>query len=165
MINRMLKLQIALLAEIKKYEELVTEKRDQPIDWERIHMASCGKVGYFLAEERRIDPILAGCACTVHDYGRIINGKQEGHAEYGYEPVKVFLRKTELFLEEEIREIALAVKNHSKKGEIGTPLEEIVKDADVLDFVQYGFGFAREEQKLRYERLLAIRKTNNFLIR
>jgi uncharacterized protein len=46
------------------------------------------------------------------------------------------------------------VKNHSKKSEIGSPIEEIVKDADVIDFYQYGFGFEREEQKLRYEKML-----------
>lgn len=151
--NKILKLQSALLKEIDKYEKLVTE-RSHPIDWERVHISSCAKLGYLFAEQRGVDPVLAACACAVHDYGRIITGNQENHAEVGYEPAMDFLRSTELFEEDEILQLGTAVKNHSKKAEIGTPLEEIVKDADVLDFYQYGYGFAREEQKVRLEKLL-----------
>ena len=151
--NRLQKLQSALLKEIDKYEKLIPE-RDQPGDWERIHISSCAKLGYLMAEKRDLDPILAACACACHDYGRIITGKQAGHAEAGFEPVKVFLKETELFAEEEIEQIALAVKNHSSKSVVGTPLEEIVKDADVLDFHQYGYKMPRKEQQDRLERLL-----------
>lgn len=148
-----LRLQSALLKEIDKYEKLVPE-RDHFIDWERVHISSCAKIGYMMAEERGVDPILAACACACHDYGRIITGKQSGHAEAGYEPVQEFLRGTELFSEDEIQQIAIAVKNHSMKSEIGSPLEEIVKDADVLDFYQYGYEMPRKEQQDRLERLL-----------
>lgn len=151
--KKILRLQSALLKEIDKYEKLVPE-RSHFIDWERVHISSCAKLGYLFAEERGVDPILAACACAVHDYGRIITGKQENHAEVGYEPAMEFLRETGLFEEDEIQQMGIAVKNHSKKSEVGSPLEEIVKDADVLDFYQYGYGFAREEQKIRLERLL-----------
>lgn len=152
MVKRLFKLQRALLREIEKYEKIV-EHRDKPIDWERVHMASCARIGYLLAEERGVDTDLASFACTVHDYGRIISGKQEGHAEFGYLPVKDFLDRTQMLTEEEIEEIAFAVKNHSKKGEVGSPLEEIVKDADVIDFYQYGYGFSRPEQEERFKGL------------
>lgn len=151
--NTLLKLQSALLKEIDKYEKLVPE-RDHEIDWERVHISSCAKIGYMMAEKRGVDPILAACACAIHDYGRIITGKQPGHAEAGYLPVQEFLRGTGLFNDEQIQELALAVKNHSNKSEIGTPIEEIVKDADVLDFHQYGYTFPRKEQQERLARLL-----------
>ena len=151
--KKILRLQSALLKEIDKYEELIPE-RDHFIDWERVHLSSCAKIGYMLAEERGVDPILAAAACSCHDYGRIITGKQAGHAEAGYEPVKKFLKGTGLFDDDEIDQIATAVKNHSKKSEIGSPLEEIVKDADVLDFHQYGYATARQEQQDRLEKLL-----------
>ena len=63
--NRLFKLQKALLSEIDKYEKLVSTKRDQPIEWERIHMASCAKLGYLMGEKRGIDPILAAAACAI----------------------------------------------------------------------------------------------------
>ena len=78
--KKILRLQSALLKEIDKYEKLVP-KRSHFIDWERVHITSCAKIGYMLAEERGVDPILAAAACAVHDYGRIITGRQEGHAE------------------------------------------------------------------------------------
>ena len=151
--KKILRLQSALLKEIDKYEKLVPE-RDHFIDWERVHISSCAKIGYMMAEKRGVDPVLAACACACHDYGRIITGKQSGHAEAGYEPVQEFLKGTELFSEDEIQQIATAVKNHSKKSETGTPLEEIVKDADVLDFYQYGYEMPRKEQQDRLEKLL-----------
>ncbi|MDD6539972.1 MAG: HD domain-containing protein [Firmicutes bacterium] len=151
--KKILRLQSALLREIDKYEKLVPE-RDKFIDWERIHITSCAKIGYMLAEERGVDPILAAAACACHDYGRIITGKQPGHAEAGYLPVQEFLRGTGLFEENEIEVIAVAVRDHSKKEEIGAPLDEIVKDADVLDFYQYGFDMARKSQQDRLEKLL-----------
>ena len=151
--NRLLKLQSALLKEIDEYEKLIPE-RDQPGDWERVHISSCAKLGYLFAEERGVDPILAASACACHDYGRIITGKQAGHAEAGYEPVKVFLRETGIFADEEIEQIAFAVKNHSNKAEVGSPIEEIVKDADVLDFHQYGYEMPRQEQQERLDRIL-----------
>lgn len=151
--KKILRLQSALLNEINKYEKLIPE-RDKFIDWERIHIVSCAKIGRILAEERGVDPVLAEAACACHDYGRIITGKQAGHAEAGYEPVQEFLKGTGLFDDEEIDLIAVAVRNHSKKEEVGAPLDEIVKDADVLDFYQYGFDMARKSQQDRLETLL-----------
>ena len=146
-------IQKLLLKEISKYEELVKE-RDIECDWERLHISSCAKVGYMLAEERGFDSDIAACACAVHDYGRIVTGKQENHGEVGYEYVKNFLISTDLFNEKTVEEIAISTKNHSKKGEIGGALEEIVKDADILDYYQYGNNKMRMDQRDRLERLL-----------
>lgn len=125
--------------------------RDESLNWERLHMASSARCAWLLAMERGADPELAACAAAVHDYGRILTGRQKGHAEAGYAPVKVFLRETGLFSEEEIENIALAVKHHSLKTETGTLIEEIVKDADVIDCYQYGYPFDRPEKEVRYE--------------
>ena len=155
--NKLMILQGALLAEIEKYAKIHAEngiELDYPIDWERIHVISCAKLGYLMAEERGVDPILAASACAVHDYGRIITGKQASHAEIGYEPVMEFLKGLGLFSKEEVEEIGLSVKNHSNKSEIGSALEEIVKDADVLDFHQYGYEMPRPEQQARLNRML-----------
>lgn len=152
--NRILKLQTELLHEIKKAAEHEIS-RDETLEWECIHMASCSRTAYIMAEELGMDEKeteLAACAATVHDYGRIITGKQPGHAEAGYEPVREFLRRTELFSEDEIDTISLAVKNHSRKAEVGTPIEEIVKDADLVDCFQYGSPFQRKDQEERYQR-------------
>ena len=149
--NRLFELEVKLNKVIDQQEGRQDE-RDETLDWERLHMASSARCAYMLAQKRGADPELAACAACVHDYGRIITGKQSGHAEAGYEPVKAFLKETELFDEEEIEMIAVAVKNHSRKTEKGSVIEEIVKDADVIDCYQYGLPFDRPEKQERYER-------------
>lgn len=150
--RRLETMMFALLGKISEYEN-VTDERDYPADFERLHIASCGRIGYLMGQKRGVDPELAAAACAMHDYGRIITGKQKDHAEIGYEPAVEFLRQLELFTEDEVQQIGMAVKNHSKKSEVGTPLEEIVKDADVLDFYQYGYEMPRKEQQDRLDKV------------
>lgn len=151
--SRMKKVQYMYLKYIDEHDTL--DKRDSSIAWEKVHMASCGRVGYILAKKRGLDPELAGTAAAIHDIGRVVNGMQKGHAEAGYEPAREFLESTGLFTDDEVEILALSVKNHSSKAVIGSPLDEIVKDADVLDFHMYGYEMPRKEQKDRLERLLA----------
>lgn len=150
--NRIFTLQQAILRMIDEHQD-TDRNGSPPLDWERIHMISCAKVGYMLAAERGLDPVLSSCACAVHDFGRILTGSQVNHGEAGALPVQEFLRETGLFAEEEIVLISLAVANHSKKGEVGSPLEELVKDADLIDYASYGQTFQRQEQITRYERI------------
>jgi uncharacterized protein len=150
--NRVFTLQQAILKTIDEHQNI--DRTDAPsLDWERIHMISCAKVGYMLALERGLDPIICACACALHDYGRILTGCQENHGEAGTIPVQILLQAMDLFTENEVYMISLAVANHSKKGEVGSPLEELVKDADLIDYASYGQTFKRQEQIERFERL------------
>jgi uncharacterized protein len=150
--NRTYTLQQAILKVIDNHQNV--DRTNAPsLDWERIHMISCAKVGYLIAEERGLDPVLSSCACAVHDFGRILTGIQENHGLAGALPVQDFLREIGLFSEKEIAMISQAVQNHSKKGEVGAPLDELVKDADLIDYASYGQTFKRQEQIERFARL------------
>jgi len=109
-----------------------TIDRDYPIIWERIHATSCAQIGRMLAEKRGVDGEQAALACALHDIGRWISGRQYEHAPKGEDPVRRFLAEKK-GTQEAKEQIVQAVINHSKKDEIGIPLEEIVKDADILD--------------------------------
>ena len=150
--NRVLELESAVL-EIIREQEGKNIPRDESLAWEVLHMASCARLAWTMAEERDVDPELAACAAAVHDFGRILTGKQEGHAEMGYAPVREFLTATRLFEPWQIDAIADAVRHHSSKDTVGTPLEEIVKDADVVDCFQYGIQGALNdpEREKRYQ--------------
>lgn len=151
--NRVAQLQCMLLDMIDMLDK--DAPRDETLGWERLHSASSARIAWLLALERGADPELSAAAAAVHDFGRIVTGFQENHAEAGYEPVQGFLRYCALFTEEEILIIAEAVKNHSRKTEVGTLLEEIVKDADVIDCYQYGLPFDRPEKEARYKAWLS----------
>ena len=154
--NRIFTIQTRLLKEIALQEQQNVD-RDYPLDWERIHLSSCAKIGQLLALKRNVDPEMASIACSLHDFGRIMTGKQANHAPAGYQPLKTFLAANSdlAFTAEEREALAQAAKNHSNKKDIGTPLEEIVKDADVLDCYQYGQQLKRQEQRDRLKELLA----------
>jgi uncharacterized protein len=154
--NRVYKLQTKLLKLIRSQDK--SRKRDEPLKWEILHSASCARLAFVLAVERGADLELCAAAAAVHDFGRIVTGSQKNHAEAGYLPVQDFLRGAELFTDDEIAVIALAVKNHSAKTVVGTAIEEIVKDADVIDCFQYGMPFDRPEKKERYDAWLAARE-------
>lgn len=149
--NRIFDIQERMLAIIAEFAD--SKERDETLNWERIHMVSCARIGQLLALKRGVDPELAAVACAVHDFGRIITGRQAAHAAAGCGPVKEFLARAG-FSPEEIELIAWAVQNHSNKKETGTLLEEVVKDADVLDCYQYGQPLSRPEQQRRLEQVL-----------
>ena len=131
-----------------------TIQRDYPMIWERVHATSCAQMGRMLAEMRSVDTEQAALACALHDIGRWVSGRQDDHAPKGEEPVRRFLMEGKI-AEESREQIVLAVINHSKKDEIGTALEEIVKDADILDCYWHGdvitkvFHVARLQQVLK----------------
>ena len=151
--NKVFQIQESMLAFISQYEEQ-GGARDYPLSWERVHMASCARIGMLLAIKRGVEPELAAVACSIHDFGRIVTGKQAGHAPHGYEPAKTFLTTSGLFTDAETELLATAAKNHSNKDQVGTPVEEIVKDADVLDCYQYGEELARAEQRERLAKVM-----------
>jgi len=133
--------------------EAQTIERDYPIIWEKVHATSCAQIGRMLAEKRGVDVEIAALACALHDIGRWISGRQNEHAPKGEDPARRFLAQ-KMGSEEAKELIVQAVIKHSKKDEIGTPLEEIVKDADILDCHWHGedimkpFHIARLKQAL-----------------
>ena len=128
-------------------------ERDYPIIWEKAHATSCAQIGRMLAEIRSVDIEKAALACALHDIGRWETGKQLEHALKGGDPVRRFL--AEGTYSEEIREqIVQAVINHSKKEQIGTPLEELVKDADLLDCHWHGEHIQKPYHMARLKKAL-----------
>ena len=154
--SRLERMQEAYLDYIAAQEGKLLD-RDETLNWERMHMASCARLGYLMAQERGVDPDLSACACAIHDIGRVVTGRQAGHAQAGLAPARAFLAGTGLFSPEEAELLAQAVAHHSDKAAVGTPIEEIVKDSDVVDCFQYGLPFARPEQERRSQSRQATR--------
>ena len=130
-------------------------KRDVSLTWERIHSMGSAGIAALLASKRGVNAELSYAAGALHDFGRFVTGKQENHAENGYEPAKDFLQRLKIFSEGEKEEIARAVKNHSRKEIVGTPLEEIAKDCDILDCYFLGL---QPKKEAHVKRFAALRK-------
>jgi uncharacterized protein len=134
-------------------QEPLDVRRDVSLTWERIHSMGSARIAALLASKRGVDVELSYTAGALHDFGRFVTGKQENHAENGYEPAKAFLWNLNIFSEGEREEIARAVKNHSRKEIVGTPLEEIAKDGDILDCYYLGLQPKKEAHRKRFAAL------------
>ncbi|MDQ7096047.1 HD domain-containing protein [Desulfosporosinus sp. PR] len=139
--------------EVLEQMELQTRERDYPIIWEKVHATSCAQIGRMLAQKRQVDGEQAALACALHDSGRWVSGRQENHAPKGEELTRRFL-KTRNFPLDVQEQIVQAVVNHSQKDKIGTPLEELVKDADILDCYWYGDVISKEFHVARLQKVL-----------
>ncbi len=128
-------------------------ERDYPLNWEKVHATTCAQVGRMLAQKRNVDTELAALACSLHDIGRWYTGRQVDHAQNGYEPVQNFLEKLELS-QDHMEQIVQAVINHSDKDKTGSPLEEIVKDSDILDCFWHGDTITKPFHVARLKKLL-----------
>lgn len=124
-------------------ESLKKTPREHPLEWEYLHASSTAQIGRMLAIKRGIDTDIAAIACYLHDIGRIMTGKQEGHAAAGEIPTKEILSRFAI-TGEIANDITASVVHHSLKEEKGSPLEELVKDADVIDCALYGIFFNKE---------------------
>ena len=129
-------------------------KRDVSLTWERIHSMGSSRIACILSARRGVDIELGYSAGALHDFGRFVTGRQENHAENGYEPVKNFLKRLNIFSEQDVEEISRAVKNHSRKEAVGAPLEEIAKDCDILDCYFLGLAPKKEYHRKRFEALI-----------
>ncbi len=148
---------IALQTKVRKIvedNEIPDEMRDIPKSYEIYHLFSTATIARILARKRRASEEEALLTAILHDIGRILTGKQEGHAHEGYEPAREILGETGLFTSREIDRIAMAVRNHSDKEQSGSVLEEIVKDADILDCYLFGLPVAKESHRARLEKTL-----------
>ena len=152
----------AVSREILKFlvaQEPVNIKRAYSLWWERIHSLGTARAAAILSAKRGGNIELAHAAGALHDIGRILIGTEEGHALKGYETSKEFLAKMLIFDGREIEEIAVAVKNHNRKDLVGAPLDEITKDADILDTFFLGIDLRTE---VRWQRLAALQKEIGF---
>ena len=96
---------------------------------------------------------LAACAGYLHDIATYKTGDSIEHARRGAEMAAGILQETGLFEDKEIEKICSAIRCHSDKKMTHGPLEEILKDADVMQHCLYDPGYVSKKEKDRYKKL------------
>ncbi|MDO8589181.1 MAG: HD domain-containing protein [Armatimonadota bacterium] len=134
-------------------EQVKHTERDRELDYEYDHIREAVKYAKSLALKRKIDPDIAGTVAAVQNIASIVTGRNEDHADAGYYPAKEFLKTLDCFSAKEIEQIAVAVRNHSRKSEKDAPLDELAKDADIYARYCQGHEFSRPHDLARLSRL------------
>ena len=130
-------------------ESLPEERRQKAY----VHLYGTAQTAGLIALRRGVNAELAQICGLLHDY-KLQTGIDENHAKNGADAVMPILAKTGLFSVCEIGNITRAIANHSDKENVGLPLDEVLKDADILQHVLQNTTLPiRDKYEKRFEKL------------
>lgn len=130
------------MGRIEKVREVVDGiLSGMPDDEERrcayIHLYGVAQAGALIAIKRKENVELAVIAAMLHDIYTYKNMNLIDHAHQGAVLAREILEELKIFSWEEIDLICQAIYNHSEKERVHGTLDEILKDADVMQHVLY----------------------------
>jgi len=124
--SRLKKLRKYVDKEINKMEDV--KKRTGAIN----HLYGVSLAATMIAKKRGFDPEVAAMAAMLHDMHAYKSGSYEDHAHKGAELARKILDELELTSEIETEQICSMIYHHDDKLSIDGPMDEVLKDADVI---------------------------------
>lgn len=119
-----------------------------------VHLYGVSQICSMLSLKRMCNTELSIIAGMLHDIYSYANMDHNDHAHKGADMARSILDSMDIFDEEEKRLICTAIYNHSDKTDVHGDLDEILKDADVLQHVLYNpLKAIRQHERIRYESL------------
>lgn len=114
-----------------------------------LHLYGVSQACALLSIKRKENVELAVIAGMLHDIYSYANMDSKDHAHKGAVMARNILDSLNIFSEEEKHLICTAIHNHSDKAIVHNSLDEILKDADVMQHVLYNplFDIKQHEQK------------------
>ncbi len=124
---------------VQEYLDTALERAPHPLLRRHgyCHLYAVSQNCALLALKRGENPELSAIAGLLHDISTCTTGDAKSHAEKGALMAKGVLKTLTVFTEDEMELIASAIAHHSDKDRIHAPLDEILKDADVLHHCLY----------------------------
>ena len=125
------------MSRIKDLQKKVHKELETMKDYGRYakamdHLHGVSFAAVMIAKKRGENPELAAMAGLLHDVFAYKRGNYDDHAHLGAEYIRKLLEKTELTTPEETEIICSAIWHHSDKDVVDSPMDEVLKDADVL---------------------------------
>jgi predicted hydrolase (HD superfamily) len=144
------------LQDLKKYVDLEldkledTDKRNSGI----VHLYGVSQAITVIAKKRGLDIELAYMAALLHDLYAYKNGSYDDHAHKGAELARQILGELGLTDDSETETICSAIYHHDDKLVIDSPMDEVLKDADVIHHCMNDLSKdVKEKEKARFEKL------------
>ena len=118
------------------------------------HLHGVSLAAVMIAKKRGEDPELAAMAGLLHDMYAYKNGTYEDHAHRGADYAREILQELGITSDGETEVICSAIYHHDSKADTDSPMDEILKDADVI---HHSLGDPTKEVKAhelaRYQKL------------
>ena len=118
------------------------------------HLHGVSLAAVMIAKKRGENPELAAMAGLLHDLHAYKSGSYDDHAHKGADYAREVLEDLGITTRAETDVICSAIWHHDSKEEFDSPMDEVLKDADVI---HHSLGDptkeVKEHEKVRYERL------------
>ena len=148
--SRLKELRKIVDAELNKMED--PDKRTSAI----AHLYGVSLAATMIAKKRGLDPETAAMAAMLHDLHAYKSGSYDDHAHLGAELARQILSDLALTDETETEQICSAIYHHDDKLVVDSPMDEVLKDADVIDHCLKDFSKAiKEKEQARFDALCA----------
>ena len=122
------------IKDLQKQVHRVLEKmEDEDKRLKAISHLHCVALAAVLAKKRGENSELATMAGLLHDLYAYKSGSYDDHAHLGADYARKLLEKLTITTPEETDVICAAIWHHDGKAEVDGPMDEILKDADVID--------------------------------
>ena len=144
------------LKDLRKYVNKELNRMEDPGDRLKAaaHLYGVSLAATMIARKRGLDPELASMAAMLHDLHAYKTGSYEDHAHKGADLARKVLRDLELTDEKETELICSAIYHHDDKLSVDSPMDEVLKDADVIHHCMNDLSKAvKDKEKNRYEAL------------
>ncbi len=120
------------------------------------HLHGVSLAAVMVAKKRGEDPELAAMAGLLHDLHAYKSGSYDDHAHKGAELAREVLTELGIVNDQEMEVICSAIWHHDSKAEVDAPMDEVLKDADVIHHsLADPTKPVKEHEKARYEKICA----------
>ncbi len=144
------------LKDLRKYVNKELNKMEDPGDRIKAvnHLYGVSLAATMIAKKRGLDPEIASMAAMLHDLYAYKSGSYENHAHAGAGLARKILQDLKLTNEQETEMICSAIYHHDDKASVDAPMDEVLKDADVIHHCMNDITKAvKDKEKARYEAL------------
>ena len=121
-----------------------------------VHLYGVSLSAALIAEKRKVNSELACMAAMLHDLHAYKSGSYEDHARRGAELAREILNGMGRTTNEETEAICSAISRHDDKHTVDSPLDEVLKDADVMHHCMNDLSKAVKDKEIA--RYAALRK-------
>ncbi|MBQ9827187.1 MAG: HD domain-containing protein [Lachnospiraceae bacterium] len=118
------------------------------------HLYGVSLAATMIAKKRGLDWELAAMAAMLHDISAYRTGSYEDHAHRGAEIAREMLGELGITTEQETDIICSAIYHHDDKLVVDSPMDEVLKDADVIHHCMNDMSKAvKEKEQARFDAL------------
>ena len=135
-------------AELDKMED--ADKRTSAIN----HLYGVSLAATMIAKKRGLDPEIASMAAMLHDLHAYKTGSYDDHAHLGADLAGDILGELKLTDQAETDMICSAIYHHDDKYAADAPMDELLKDADVIHHTLNDTSKpVKEKEQARFDKL------------